>query len=801
MFNNYFKIALRNLWKHKTHTAINVLGLALGIASSIIIFFIVRHELSFDDFRPKADRIYRISSTFERDGKTYFNSMVPKPLPEAFQQDFAGDIDGTMILDTEDDSNSRIRLNGQTTFLKEPIAYTQNTYFSFLDVPLTAGNPKTVLQRPGEVVLSEAVSKKLFGSTDQAMGQDFTFALYDTTYQLEVVGVMQNPPQNTDFNFEVLISFDTQKREGYAWDSWYGSFNVFTLLPQNADPGSFGDRLEAFYRKYAGDENVTKYKSQLILQPFHDLHYDERYGNFPYRKMSKDTLAGLVLLAALLVLMACINFVNLATAISTRRTKEVGIRKTLGSSRRQIILHFLGEALIVTCLALVFALGLAELGLMQLKKLYDYLDPVSIQFSWSGLAFLFLLVLLVTNIAGFYPGWMLSRFKPIEMFKGSGGTVRRHKFSLRQGLVVFQFFISQAFIVCTLIIAQQLNFLKNAPLGFNKQAVITVDLRDKAPQNRERFSTMLSDIPGIEDMTFSAMSAVSQSMYGGVYSVDGEAKDKEDKKQVNLQFADEQFFQTHDMNFLAGRVFTPSDSGSGFVVNESFVHDMGLQQPEQALGKYVSVWGFNLPIVGVVADYHTSDFGQKIPPLVITNFSAQYGTLSIKADMAHAQEIIGRLAEIWKTTYPEYTFHYEFLDDVVNGFYKDYDRNFSLAQLFAGVAIFIGCLGLYGLVMFMAERRTKEIGIRKVLGASIQHILNLFSREFVKLVLIAFVLATPLAYFLMQHWLQNFVYKIAIGPLIFAGSLLFTLLLVLMTVGYHSVRAALANPVDSLRDE
>lgn len=576
---------------------------------------------------------------------------------------------------------------------------------------------------------------------------------------------------------------------------WNSAFNVFVLLPEPVEPDAFSSRLDAFFGKYANKEDIGK--TSLLLQPFSTLHYDDSYQDFG-RKIAKETLIGLIFLAALLILMACINFVNLATAISTRRTKEVGIRKTLGSSRGQIVLHFLGEALLVTLVALVLALGLAELGLMQLKKLYTYLNPVMIQLSWSGVAFLLLLVILVTNIAGLYPGWLLSRFKPVQMFRTSGITLRHRRFSLRQGLVVFQFFISQVFIVCTLIIAQQLHFLEHASLGFNEQAIITVNLQDRSPQNIARFQTMLSETTGIEDMSFSAFSAISQSMYGGVYEVDGQPKQE---KQVDLQFADEHFFDTHGMQMVAGKIFTPSDSGSGFVVNEAFVHDMGLQQPEQALGKYVSVWNFDLPIVGVVANYHNSDFGHKIGPLVITNQSTHYGSLSIKAEMAQAESIISRLEEIWKITYPEYDFRYEFLDERVASFYEDYQRNFSLAQGFAGVAIFIGCLGLYGLVMFMAESKTKEIGIRKILGASVQQILLFFSKNFVWSILIAFVLAAPLAYYLMQRWLENFVYKIDINLLTFAGSLLLVSLLVLVTVGYQSIKAALANPVDSLRNE
>ena len=795
MLKNYFRITLRNLWKQKVPTAINVLGLALGVASSIIIFFIVQYELSFDTFHAQADRIYRITTSLVSDGEVAYNNAVPKPLPKAFQQDFAGDTEGLLVVQTP--YSARLQRNGQTMFLEEPTAFTQNSYFSFFNFPLEAGNPQTVLRRPGEVVLSEALSKKLFGTADQTLGQDFTFVDQDSSYQLAVVGVMQNPPPNTDFGFEMLIAYSTKKRGGdYVWDSWNGAFNVFTLLPEHTDPAAFNDRLEAFFRKYASAQDLEA-ETTLRLQPLRELHYDNRYQDFG-RKIAKGTLAGLVFLAALLVLMACVNFVNLATAISTQRTKEVGIRKTLGSSSGQIVFHFLGEALLVTLVALVLALGMAELGLVQLKRWYDALGPVMIQFSWGGVAFLLLLIVLITNVAGFYPGWLLSRYKPIEMFRTSAGVVRRRGFSLRQGLVVFQFFITQIFIIGTLVIAQQLRFLESAPLGFDEHGIITVTLEDKTAQSRARFSSTLSGTAGVEDVSFSAFSAISQNLYGGVYRIDGEA---ESKKQVELQFADDHFFSTHGMQLLAGQVFTPSDSGSGFVVNETLVHDLGLPQPEQALGKYISVWNLDLPIVGVVADYHTSDFGRKIAPLAITNFSPQYGVLNLKVNMARAESIISRLEEVWKLTYPEYDFSYAFLDDRVAGFYRDYHRNFSLAQVFAGMAIFIGCLGLYGLVMFMIERKTKEIGIRKVLGASVRNILMLFSKEFVYLILIAFCVAAPVAWYVMHLWLQNFTYRVDLGIDTFLIAILASLLIALLTVGYQSVKAAQANPVEVLRDE
>lgn len=794
MLKNYLTIALRNLWKNKAHTMINVLGLALGIASSIVIFFIVRFELSYDNFHEKADHIYRVTSTFEQEGEIQYNNTVPKPLPEAFQQDFAGDVEEVLRLEQTD---GRVRIDEKTIFLDEEEAFTENTYFSFFNFPLVAGNPETILTQPNEVVLTQSLYEKLFNTDEYILGRTLEYAEYDTSYVLEVTGVMQDLPENTDFQFELLASYSTRSDNTEAsWTAWYGRFNVFVLLAEEENPSLLSSRFSEFLKKYVGQETVDKLKAGLYLQPISSLHYDQRFEGFPRRKMSQDVLSGLVFLAILLVMLACMNFINLATAVSSKRAKEIGVRKTLGSSRRQIISSFLGEALLVTILASALAFGLAELGLIQLKKLYTHLQPIDIQFGFSSIIFLVLLIVLIANLAGCYPAWLLSRFKPIEALKSTVAVARGGRFSLRHILVVFQFFISQVFIVCILVIAQQLNYVKSAPLGFDKEAVLTVNLRSREAQHRARFEAALTEESAVKHMAFSSASAISSNVYVGGYSIDGS-----DERATNMHFADHHFFDTYGMELLAGSVFTPSDSGSGFVANESFVKEMGLEYPEQALGKYISIWNKEIPIVGIVSDYHTASFGSKIPPLLITNRSQNYNNLSMKVDMAQVRTIIDKLEQVWKTTYPEYDFRYEFLDDRVAGFYQDYDRTFSLAQLFAGVAILISCLGLYGLVMFMAERRTKEVGIRKVLGASVRQIVGLFSKEFVKLIFIAFLLAAPLAYYLMQQWLRSFAYTIEVGAFTFIASLTAILIIVLLTVSYQSIKAAVANPVDALRDE
>ena len=794
MIRNYLTIALRNLWKNKAHTLINVLGLALGIASSIIIFFIVSFELSYDDFHEKSDRIYRLTLSGEREGESYYNNTVPMPLPGAIRKDFTADIEEVLRIERVDD---RILLEGKTVLIKEDKAFTENAYFSLFNFPLIAGNPETILKQPNEVVLTRSLSAKLYGDYHKAIGSTFTLLAEDQEYELEVKGIMEDLPENTDFTYEMLIS-SAGREEETNWDFYFSSFNAFVLLPEKTDAVIIEERLNLLHRQYADVAHINKNNVKIQLQPLSDIHYNDQYSGFPYHKMSKANLAGLSAIAGILLLLGCINFVNLATAISTKRNKEIGIRKTLGSNRRQIILHLLGEAFIITVLAMILSLGLAEFGLLYLKKLYANLAPVNLHFTVESGFFFLVILLLVTLLAGLYPSWLLSRFKPVHMFKAPFTTLQQKRFSLRQSLVVFQFFVSQVFIVCTLVIAQQMNFLMNAPLGFDTSAVITLDLADEDPQNRERFASMLSGESGVRQLSFSAFSAISQNMYGGIYEVDGR---EEDDQQVSLQFADEHFFETHNMQLLAGEVYIPSDSGSGFVANASFVRTLGLQDPEQALGKYVTVWGMTLPVVGVVADYHANSFEDKIEPMLITNQSSFYSSLNLKVNRQQAAEVIEKLEASWKLTYPEYDFSYEFLDERVRSFYLDYERNLSLAQLFAGMTILIGCLGLYGLVMFMAERRTKEVGIRKVLGASLQQIVVLFSKEFIKLILVAFVLAAPLAYYLSQQWLRTFAYTVEITAFTFAICLAAIMVIVLLTVGYQSIKAALANPVKSLRNE
>ena len=800
MFKNYLTIALRNLWKRRTHTVINVLGLAIGIASAIIIFLIVRYELSFDQFHEKADRVYRVTTAFHsNDGNTYSNAGGARPLPGALRQDFVDDMEEVVSIERYS-GHRRIRVDSQTIFLENAVVYTDNAYFTLFSFPVLVGNRSTILRQPNEVVITRQLSQRLFDTPEAAIGSVIDL---NGQYDLQVVGVLADYPNNTGFNFDMLISATTRPHnaeEDNAWDHFNSSFQTYVLLSPRVEAHSVVSRFPEFVLKYRGEEDTKHGMRDLYLQPLTDIHLEGQYGDFPFRKTDRNVLSGLVILAVLLILLACINFVNLATAISTQRTKEIGVRKVVGSSRRQIILLFLGEAWFVTVLAVGLALGLVELGLLHLRQSYPFLNAVHLTINPGLVLFLALLITTVTGLAGFYPAWMLSGYRPVHMFQRTWSLPRQRYFSVRQVLVIFQFFIAQAFILGVLVVGQQLTFLLEAPLGFNQEAVITINFPDDDSQKQRGFKQRLQNYTGVESLSLSMFTAISQYMSSTNFGYDEKSKD-ESEEYSWLQAADVDYFDTHQMTFLAGEVYAPADSGSGFVVNEAFVQKVGAASPEEVVGKYVTMNSLELPIVGVVADYHVSTFDSEIAPLLITNYRPWYSHLNLKVRVGQADEVIAQLESLWQKNYPDFPFTYRFLDDAIAEFYQEYRRLLSLTRLFSGIAIFIGCLGLYGLVVFMAEQRTKEIGIRKVLGASVQQLLSLFSGQFVKLVVIAFCLAAPLAYFLMTQWLQSFVYRIEINALMFAGCLLISLLLVLLTVGYQSVRAAMANPVASLKNE
>ena len=803
MLRNYIKTTFRTLWKHKSHTIINVLGLSLGIASCVIIFLVLRYELSFDTFHANADRAFRLGTTFRRDGEEHQQVGTPKLFPVAFAQDFAPE---AQVLTIELYHHwNQVRVGERSIILEETpnegrtIAFTENAYFDFFDFPLMMGNRDHILRQPNEVVITQTVAERLFDKPSEAMG---TIINLDDSLDLKIVGVMEPLPVNTDFPFEMLISYATLERTQPANDNWRSNssdFQVFVMLDEAVSAGQIEDQLPDFLTKYAGEDyNEDK---TLALQPLADMHFNPDFSNFRYRSMSREVIWSLGLVALMIILTACINFVNLATALSTQRAREVGVRKVLGSSHGQLMGQFLGEAALITLLAVTLALGLTELAVMKLNSFAEYQNAIQLSLTGSTLAFFLALTVVVTLLAGLYPAWVLARFRPIEAIKNQVSRPTARRFSLRQGLVVFQFGVTQVLIISTLVIAYQLRFIEETSLGFDKEAVVVAHFQEHTSQDLEQMRNRIASHSGVEHFSLSMAPAMSGSFWISNFYVQGDSSDTDRHSQ--RQFADEDYFDTYGMQLIAGEGLVPSDTTNRYVVNETFARRLGYDPPAGIVGTSISFGGRqnNLPITGVVADYNMASLQQQIDPLVISSHADRYQTMSLKINMAQAPDVLRHVEGVWKDIYPEAPFNYEFLDEAMAQFYASYTRTFALIQVFSGVAILIGCLGLYGLVTFMAEQKTKEIGVRKVLGATVINIISLFSREFVKLVVIAFLLAAPLAYYVMRGWLQNFEYRIDLGWGVFAGGIVATLIITLLTVGYRSLRAALANPVDALRNE
>ena len=802
MLTNYFKTTFRNLWKHKSHTLINVLGLSLGITACLVIFLVLRFELSFDAFHPQADRLYRLVTTFSQEGVGRYQPGVPKPFPIAFRQDFA---DEAEVVTVERYHHwNLIKVGDKTVELKEEsntgprIGFTENPYFTFFRFPLLAGDASQVLQRPHEVVITQSVAEKLFPDAAAAMGSVINL---DDSMDLKVTGVMSNLPENTDFPFEMLISYSTLGREQATdqdWGNHSSDFQVFARLSDHVTKEQIEGRLPPFLLKYAGEDGMRE-GTQINLQPLSDLHFNADFTNFRYRTIPRELIWGMGLVALLIILTACVNFINLSTALATQRAKEVGVRKVLGSTRGQLVTQFLAEAALMTLLATVLALVLTELSLTQLNKMSQYAS-VSLEFSTTVVFFLIGLVILVTLLAGLYPAWVLTRFQPVQALKNQISSRVNRRFSLREGLIVFQFGITQMLIIGTIAIAYQMHYIKTTSLGFDQKAVVVMEFQGNTPQDLQRMRNSIAHYPGVENFSFSLSPAMSEDYWTSNFKIVGDTSNV--RREALRLMTDEHYLATYGIKLVAGEGLVDSDTTNRFVVNEAFVRSVGYDSPEAIIGTFMSFGGEQeFPITGVVQDYHAHSLEEAIEPLVMSSRSDMFQTMNIKINMQQASSVIAHLEQVWKEVYPETPFDYQFQDEMMAEFYQSYTQTFSLMQVFAGVSILIGCLGLYGLVTFMAERKTKEIGVRKVLGASVLNILAIFSQEFTKLILMAFVIAAPLAYFAMRGWLQNFAYKIDLGVGIFLWGMLATLIIALATVGYRSVRAALANPVDSLRSE
>ena len=816
MIRNYFSIAFRNIRKNKAFTAINVLGLSIGISAALVICLLVQYDFNFDNFHKDGDRIYRAVTVSTFADESYKNPGITSPMADALQKEGTG-IEIVAPLRTE----WQIKVSIPTTSSNKPVVfkkqanvvYADERYFKLIEYKWLAGNPAASLKDPYKVVLTSSIAAAYFpkAPASDLVGREIYF---NDTIRSVVSGIVADIDKNTDFNFQVFISRATlettslKPRDWQQWNNTNSSSQLWMKLAPATAPKKVEAQMLALFEKNRHKEVGETGKTEHLLQPLSDMHFNADYGNYHGHMGHKPTLYGLLAVAAFLLLLGCINFINLTTAQASQRAKEIGIRKTMGSSKGQLIFQFMSETFLITFIATVLSVIMAPLIL----KIFGDFIPSGLHFNLFQqpliIVFLLLLLVIVTLIAGFYPAIILSGYKPVTVLKNqviaSGG--RSRNANLRRSLTVAQFVIAQVFVIATMMVGKQINYTLNKDLGFKKDAIITLSTNffDKNVDNKNVFLQKLKAIPEISMISLSSNAPAS----GGSWSSTMKYKDgkKEIETDVQIKLGDTNYLRLYDMKLLAGTFLEPSDTVRQIIINQTYSKVLGFQNPQDAIGKIIEWDDKQVPIVAVAADFHQQSLRTPIKPLIISSWASSSRTFNIALQPQNAEgtvwsTAIAKVEKAWKEIYPEDDFEYSFLSEDIAKYYNSEKNVVRLLSWATGLAIFISCLGLLGLVIFITVQRTKEIGVRKVIGASVSQIVSLLSKDFLKLVLIAFVIAVPIAWWGAHKWLDNFAYKTELSWWIFLIGGVVMALLALITISIQTIRAALANPVDSLRTE
>jgi hypothetical protein len=820
MFKNYIVVAIRNFRRNKVFSLINVLGLAIGVSTALVTWLIVQHGYSFDKFEKNGDRIFRIVSEYSfQEGNTGNTRGVPAPLAAAVEKELSG-IDLTVSFryynaaktaPQHTDTSKPALFKSQNS-----IIFTGAEYFSMLSYKWLAGSAQTLKQR-GRVVLNETRAKLYFPGMAYAdlLGRRI---VYDDTLVTQVSGVVEDFDKqgNTDFNFKEFISLPTvlenhSLRDKFYWDQWGSTTSdqqLYVRLAAGSTAAATETRLKTIFNKYKGeDAKKNNYSWAYLLQPLREIHFDGRYGNFNTQMANKNTLYGLIFAAAFLLLLGSINFINLTTAQAVQRAKEIGIRKAMGSSRKQLIMQFLSETFVVTLAATLLSVLITPL---LLKTFGDFI-PEGLHFSIQSPSVIFFLgteVLAVTILAGFYPAIVLSSSAPIQVLKNQSysGRGSNRRTWVRQSLTVSQFIIAQFFIMGTLLVSKQIHFMLNKDLGFNKEAILSFNTpdADTSVMHRHYMLERFKKIPGVQ--LASLGSDVPTSFGWWTSTLKYMAGTKEIQTIVEIKATDTDYLKIYHIPLLAGRDLLSSDTVKEVLINETCLQALGCKTPAEAIGKTVNWDDKIIPITGVIKDFHAHSMSFKIAPMIFCRFAQQSHTMMIALNPSDKQKntwktAISGVEKTFKEAYPDEAFSYQFLDESVAQSYSNEQHIAGLLQWTTALTIFISCLGLLGLVIYITNQRTKEIGVRKVLGASIAHIVTILSKDFIKLVAIAFIIVTPVSWWAINTWLQNFVFRTSISWWVFPASGIAMMIVALITLGVQVIRAAMANPVKSLRTE
>jgi putative ABC transport system permease protein len=794
MLKNYFKIALRSLWRHKAFSIINILGLAVGMTACFLIFLYVRLETSYDNFHSKADRIYRVVGDVKTPTETIENGVTIAPLYVYMKKDFP-EVEEAVRVTYADE----LFRNGDLKIHETGVTFADSTFFKIFDFPLLEGNKNTALTAPMSVILSESAEKKYFGN-ENAMGKPLQVG--GDGVQATVTGIMKDFPENSQIKADVLVSISSFRQlygHPTSDDEWTNhGYYTYLLLRPHTDAKALAAKFPAFQELHHGEQaRKLQMQDYLFLERLRDVYLRSTRGGFVTGSIVNVYIFSVI--GIFILLIACVNFINLTTARSAERAKEVGIRKVVGAVKFQLTRQFIGESIIISVLAFVISIMLCYALLPLFNQLAGKTISQNIFSHPTDVLMLFGLSLGVGVLAGFYPSLVLSSFKPVVVLKGRFTTGTRGLL-LRKGLVVFQFTISILLIVGTMVVYTQLNYMRRQDLGFAKEQMMVINTDwDK---NKDAFKESLAGIPGVLASTYSngVPGANHNSAYTQVQNRTGEMQ----KTNLDGYFVDYDFIPVYKLKLVAGRAFSKqfgTDTTQAMILNESAVRSLGYTSPKDAIGRKFDQWGRQGQIIGVLKDFHYESLQQNIKPFTMRMEKWGYGVISVKLSTANIQETINAIEKKWAAIIPNRPFEFSFIDEIFDKHYRAENKFGNLFFNFAVLAIFISCLGLLGLASYSTIQRTREIGVRKVLGASVTNIVRLLSVDFIKLVLIALVIATPLGILGMNKWLQDFAYHIHIGWWIFALAGLASLLIAFFTISFQAFRAAISNPVNSLRSE
>lgn len=811
MLKNYLKIAFRNIVKHKGYSFLNVTGLALGMAICILILLFVRDELSYDSFHEHSDRLYRLEAQFlASDGSVRgaFCSLAPSFAPH-LENEFP---EMEHVVRIYGPGNTRVG-TGDNNFIEERFFFAEEDIFEIFTIPLVKGNPQTALKNPGNLVISETMAGKYFGAANP-MGKQMKI---DGSNLMQITGVMKDTPKNSHVHFDFLASY-TSLRGRYGQgekDYFLGSRNfsdnvtqMYMRLSENADAKEITSRLPGFIDKTLGikkDESgrVVKYSqsARIFLRKATDIHLHSHTRNELEPNGDIRFVALFTLIAIFILIIACINFINLSTARAAKRAREIGVRKVLGANRQVLTGQFLSESMLISLAALVLALLIAAVLLPFFNAFSGHESTFAALVNPTGLLILMGVLLVSGLTAGFYPAIYLSAFDPTaiirgELTKGIRGAL------LRKVLVVFQFAISTVLIISVGVVYKQMRYLKNADLGFNRENIILISADSDIRRNWPEVKQGLLKNPDILAATASkrAPSGRLQDAPGFSTEVNGEI--------INSPFSmphnrvEHDFFKTYGMKIIAGRDFSiehPTDTAEAYIINETAVRRLGWKKPEDAVNAPMTpAGGTKGRIIGVVRDFNYESLHHEIRPMLTYIVPRQMNTVSVRVSGDNIQKTLHYIQKLWDRFQPGLPISYSFLDDRLNALYSNEARMMEMFGYFSILAVFVAGLGLFGLASFAAEQRTREMGIRKVMGASFSHIVFLLSRDFTKWVLAANVIAWPAAYYAMNAWLNNFAYRAGTGWFVFVFAAVLTMVIALFTVSFQSIKSALTNPVEVL---